>query len=98
MIHLLAPFRLQLALALALPVVVPALPVAVRAQSLNARNLAMHFCQLAVSDELRRSGQNVPEGLTQSTCQCFLRQFDFNSNLKAAERTCRQETLRRYGL
>ncbi len=98
MTRLLAPFRLQLALALALPVVAPALPVTVRAQSLNARNLAMHFCQLAVSDEVRRSGQKVPEGLTQSTCQCFLRQFDFTSNLKAAEHTCRQETLRRYGL
>lgn len=98
MIRLLVPLRLPFALVLALPAMVPALPVAVRAQSLNARNLAMHFCQLAVRDEVRRSGQNVPEGLMQSTCQCFLRQFDFNSNLKAAERICRQETLRRYGL
>lgn len=96
MIRLLVPVRLQFALALALPALV--LPVAVKAQSLNARNLAMHFCQLAVRDEVRRSGQNVPEGLMQSTCQCFLRQFDFDSNLKAAERICRQETLRKYGL
>jgi hypothetical protein len=40
----------------------------------------------------------APEDLTQSTCQCFLKQFDFNSNLKAAESICRQETLRKYGL
>ncbi|MCP9886290.1 hypothetical protein KBY97_14335 [Synechococcus sp. ATX 2A4] len=76
----------------------PALPVDIQAQTIDARNLAMHFCQLAVTNEVRRSGQSVPEGLTQSTCQCFLKQFDFNSNLKAAESICRQETLRKYGL
>jgi hypothetical protein len=96
MIRLLTTFRLQVVIAVS--AFIPVVPLDIRAQSIDARNLAMHFCQLAVNNEVKRSGQSVPEGLTQSTCQCFLRQFDFNSNLKAAESVCRQETLRKYGL
>jgi hypothetical protein len=61
-------------------------------------NLAMRFCQIAVNAEVARSLQSVPDGLTQFTCQCVLRQLDLSRTLKLAQSTCRQEAIRRYGL
>ena len=57
MIRLLATFRLQLVLAVS--ALVPALPVHIQAQTIDARNLAMHFCKLAVNNEVRRSVQSA---------------------------------------
>jgi hypothetical protein len=76
----------------------PPVPPAAGAEPIENSNLAMQFCQIAVNAEVARSLRSVPEGLTQFTCQCVLRQLDLSRTLKLAQSTCRQEAIRRYGL
>lgn len=68
------------------------------AGTFDKTNIVMRFCQLAVSNEALRSAQPVPEGLSEFTCQCFLRNLDLGSSLNAAKANCRQAAIRRYGL
>jgi hypothetical protein len=89
---------------LGLPVLIAAsawltlVPFAAEAEPIENSSLAMRFCQIAVNAEVARSLQSVPDGLTQFTCQCVLRQLDLSRTLKLAQSTCRQEAIRRYGL
>ncbi|MCT0230854.1 hypothetical protein KQ306_08320 [Synechococcus sp. CS-1324] len=72
--------------------------MATQARTLDQSNIVMRFCQLAVNTEVERSGLAVPAGLTQFTCQCFLRHLDLGRSLNAAQVNCKQEAIRRYRL
>lgn len=60
--------------------------------------LIQHYCLKAVNAELAASGQSVPAGMPEFTCNCVVQQVDARASITQAQAICKEQAVQKFNL
>ena len=64
----------------------------------NKNNLIKNICLISFESEMEESGESLPKGMAEFTCDCFIKKLNNSSSISLARDKCKKEASKEFNL